>query len=208
MAQDVITICPECGAKIPKAGMSLCPYCASPLKTTPGKEQDRNPILQRLKRVEEKPEYAEHLQESPPWSPAYQRARNRRTQGSMILVIGLALAALAFFLASSEGISLFTYVGGVVAIAGAALFIRGAGECKKLDAMPVLKRSACLIERRSEAFANGNVVYFFLIQFGDGSEGEFSYPGRGVSEELYANGMLGVAYTRGQELLFVKRVRV
>ena len=78
------------------------------------------------------------------------------------------------------------------------------------DSIKVLKRSAYLVRRRSETHDNirGDVVYYFLIQFCDGSEGEFRFPGRGVSEELYSNGMTGVAFTRGDELLHMERVRI
>ncbi|MFT7486321.1 MAG: hypothetical protein ACI9F9_002176, partial [Candidatus Paceibacteria bacterium] len=91
---------------------------------------------------------------------------------------------------------------------GFLMSIIGYNTCSSLDKMKVLKRSAHIVLRRSETDLKAGVVYFFLLQFGDGSEGEFAYEGRGVTNDVYSNGMTGVAFTRGQELLFIERVRV
>ena len=210
MAQSaVITECPECGAKIPKAGMSICPYCVAPLKASPGKDIDREPLIARLSTMHEKDDYPAALAEQPPWSPEYQRARNRRMQGTLLVLIGLALAGLqAALMASSVGA--LTYVGGVLLILGLRMALRGQFEASKLDKLEVQKRPAYVIERSSvtDYDGKGTVRYFFDLQFPDGSDGIYFYTGRGVSEELYANGMTGLAWTRGRELLGINRVRV
>lgn len=208
--KDAVTVCPECGAKIPKAGMSLCPYCASPLQKTAGKDQDRSPIVKRLLKMEEKPEFAEAMQETPPWTPEYAQARNRQSQGKVFLVLGLVMIGLKFvFVAGGWGLMLLTLGGVAAAVYGLVLTVMGTGVCSKLDKLKTMKRSAYLLQRRSETALDlkAKVTYYYTIQFGDGSEGEFSYAGRGVSEELYTNGMTGVAFTRGQELLHMARVR-
>jgi hypothetical protein len=202
-----ITVCPECGAKIPKAGMSLCPYCASPLVSTPGVDQDRNPILKKLKRIEEKPEFEESKSISPPWTPEYQDARNRQTQGTVLVVIGMVITGLEFVLGAGSPLGPFFIGGVIVSLLGLAQAIRGGMIRSRLDGLPVLKRSSYIVTRRSETELNGDVMYYFLLTFGDGSEGEFSFPGRGVSHDLYSNGMTGTAFTRGQELLFIERIR-
>lgn len=203
-----VTSCPECGAKIPKAGMSLCPYCASPLQSTPGADQDRSPIVKRLLKMEEKPEFAAALKVTPPWSPEYERARNKQTQGTVLVVLGMIVTVLEFVLGSGQ-VTGFLFLGGVVVSAlGFMLMIGGASTRSKLDGKKVLKRSASIVVRRSETSLDNVVIYFYLLQFGDGSEGEFFYPGRGVTSDPYSNGMTGVAFTRGEELLFIERVRV
>jgi hypothetical protein len=208
-AKDAVTVCPECGAKIPKAGMSLCPYCASPLQKSPGLEQDRNPIVKRLLGLEEKPEFKEALQETPPWTPEYAQARNQLGQGRVFLIIGLILLGTSMTVA--EGLLGLTLRTGGTALSalGAIWLILGLSTSRRLDKQRIIARSAYLVQRRSDtALAqSGKVTYYFTITFGDGSEGEFSYAGRGVNEELYSNGMTGVAFTRGQELLHMTRVR-
>ena len=209
MPETVVTTCPECGAKIPKAGMSICPYCVAPLKESPGKGVDRKPILERLSRMAEKPELSDALALEPPWSPEYQGGKDRGVQGSVLAVGGLVVLGLGL----SFGAGPFGFVsvaGAVLTIIGVVLLVGGRATCARLDRIEVQKRAACIIERRSEADANGGggVCYYFHILFADGTEGEFAYPGRGVTEALYTNGMTGVAFTRGPELLAIERVRV
>ena len=211
MDESAATICPGCGAKIPRAGMSICPYCVTPLQSSSPRDADRDPILERLARMEAKAEFAEALAEAPPWSPVYARARNRQTQGTVLAVLGLVILALPALASGGWSFGFLAVLGGVIALVGLVLLGRGFATARALEARPVLQRSAFVIERRSESAVRGRegmVTYFFDIQFGDGSEGEFFYPGRGVSEELYANGLTGMAYTRGQELLAIKRIRV
>jgi hypothetical protein len=206
----VVTVCPSCGAKIPKAGMSLCPYCASPLQTDSDKDLDRNPIVERLRKMEEKPEFQEALCETPPWTPEYAKARDRQSQGTVLIVLGGLLLGTRFLAGAGGWGTLTLYLGIALALLGASMLVRGTSVRRRLDAQKILQRSAYLVRRRSETALGfgGQVVYFFLIQFGDGSEGEFRYPGRGVSEELYSNGMAGVAFTRGDELLHIARMRL
>ena len=211
MDESTAITCPGCGARIPRAGMSICPYCVTPLQSSSPRDADRNPILERLARMEEKPEFAEALAQDAPWSPEYARARNRRSQGTILGLLGLVLLTLPALSSGGWSFGFLAVVGGAVALVGLVLLARGFNVARALEARPVLKRSAFVIERRSESELRGGsaqVTYFFDIQFGDGSEGEFFYPGRGVSEELYANGLTGLAYTRGQELLAIKRIRV
>ena len=209
MAKDAVTVCPECGAKIPKAGMSLCPYCASPLRKSPGKDQDRTPIVERLQKLEEKPEFAAAMEETPPWSPEYARARNHQSQGTVLLVIGLFMAALKFVLAEGGLATGFLIGGATLAVIGLVTAALGLSKRHRLDKLEIIKRSAFLIQRRSTTSIGrtGSVIYYFTIQFGDGHEDEFEYYGRGVNEELYTNGTTGVAFTRGHALLYIARVR-
>lgn len=203
-----VTICPNCEARIPKKGMSLCPYCAFPLgKKSDASDEDRSPIVKRLLGMEEKPEFAEAKSEQPPWTPEYAKAVNRQMHGRVLLVIGLVVAALEFVVGGGSPVSFLTVVGALLALFGLYWMFQAAGTRKRLDSQTVLARSAFIVQRRSETQLKGKVNYYYLIQFGDGSEGEFVYEGRGSSDDPYTNGMTGVAFTRGPELLYVARVR-
>lgn len=202
-----VTICPECGASIPKAGMSLCPYCASPLVSTPGKDQDRNPILKKLAKIEAKPEFETSKAITPPWTPEYQEARNRQTQGTILVIVGMVVTGLEFLLGSGQPLSVLFLGGMAISLFGIFQAVRGGSSRSGLDSLQVQKRSAFIVTRRSETALDGEVIYYFLLTFGDGSEAEFSYPGRGSTHDLYSNGMTGLAFTRGQELLFIERIR-
>ncbi len=205
----VITQCPECGAKIPKAGMSICPYCVAPLKASPGKDIDREPIIARLVTMEEKDAYPGALASTPPWSPEYQRGRNRQMQGGLLFVIGALLAAVQNYALASP-LGALGLVGIGLVVLGLWMVLRGRLACGKLDKVEIVTRPAYVIERSSitDFDGKGTVRYFFDLQFSDGADGIFFYTGRGVSEELYANGMTGLAFTRGPELLGINRVRV
>jgi hypothetical protein len=210
MAQTaVITECPECGAKIPKAGMSICPYCVAPLKASPGKNIDRGPIIARLETMQEKDDYAEAASKLPPWSPEYQRGKNRQMQGSLMLIVGVVLVAAQSLLMASP-LGALSYAGAALLLFGLWMALRGRLACGKLDKLEVVTHPAYVIERSSitDFDGKGTVRYFFDLQFADGSDGIYFYTGRGVSEELYANSMTGVAFTRGRELLGINRVRV
>jgi len=75
---------------------------------------------------------------------------------------------------------------------------------------PLLVRPAIVAERRSETNLEGHwgarTVYFFTLRFDDGSEGEFKWPGQGLSNEPMTNGQTGIAYTRGQDLIAFRKL--
>lgn len=203
-----VTICPNCEARIPKKGMSLCPYCAFPLgKKSDASEEDRSPIVKRLLGMEEKPEFAEAKNQQPPWTPEYTKAANRQMHGRVLLVLGLIIAGLEFVIGGGAVLSFLVIAGGLLAAFGIYWILQAAATHKRLDSQTVLTRSAFVVQRRSETLLHGDVNYYYLIQFGDGSEGEFVYAGRGPSEEPYTNSMTGAAFTRGPELLYIARVR-
>ena len=53
-----------------------------------------------------------------------------------------------------------------------------------------------------------STTYVFDLEFEDGSEGDFSYPGRGAAHDPMTRGTTGVAYTRRDHLLAFKQIRV
>jgi hypothetical protein len=74
-----------------------------------------------------------------------------------------------------------------------------------------MKRPALVVSRRSETAvrARGHrTVYYFQLELGDGSAGEFAYPGRGTSDDLLVAGNTGIAYTRRQTLVAFRSIRV
>jgi hypothetical protein len=203
-----VTICPNCEARIPKQGMSLCPYCAFPLgKASDASGEDRSPIVKRLQAMEEKPEFEAALAEVSPWTPEYTQAANRQMHARVLLALGVVVIALASVLGGGDLLSPWTVLGGALFVVGLVWLLRATALRKRLASTKVLARSAYIVRRRSESDMKGPVTYFYELQFGDGSEGEFAYPGRGASEDPYTNGMTGVAFTRGTELLHMERVR-
>ena len=71
-------------------------------------------------------------------------------------------------------------------------------------------RPAIVAERRSETHPEGRwgarTTYFFTLRFDDGSEGEFIWPGQGLSNEPLTNGQTGIAYSRGTQLIAFRKL--
>jgi len=206
------TICPGCGAKIPTRGLSMCPYCITPL---PGakRSEDASPVAERLAHMEEKPGFADAVARTPEEGVEWQRGASRRIVGKLMAFVGAGFFGLfiAFGGPEYELLSFNLLCGAVLVTAGMERFLRGKSEMARAVSKPMLKRAAILHERRSEIEvkgASGDTIYFYDIEFGDGVRGEFRYPGRGPSEEPWPNGATGVAYTRGDELVDFERVRV
>lgn len=207
------TQCAGCGAKIPTT-VSICPYCVTPQQNVAAQAADKaNPVVERLTRMKEKPEYELGLAYRPMEGPHCREAIARGRRGMVLGAIGLIIAGGA--LARADDWRLVTIAQlvaglGLVAV-GLTFGLRALATRKRTLSKPLLIRPARVGERRSETEirgADGITVYYFQLQFDDGSEGEFAYPGRGASDEPLATGATGVAYTRGPELLSFKRIRV
>ena len=209
--EEAPTICPGCGAKIPRRGLSMCPYCITPLSG--GAKGDTSPVAERLARMEEKPGFDEAIARVPEEGVDWQRGASERIVGQLLVFVGIGFFALyGVFGGPDYGWLSFNLLTGVVLfVAGLLRFTRGKSRMAKAVSKPMLKRAAILHERRSETVVrggDGETVYFYDIEFGDGVRGEFRYPGRGAAEEPWPNGATGVAYTRGDELVDFERVRV
>ena len=99
---------------------------------------------------------------------------------------------------------------GLFALAG-YLFSQGRALQKTSISRPLLKRPGLIVDRRSETKIRGwggRTTYYFKIELEDGVVGEFRYPGLGAREEPYATNLPGVAYTRGEDLLLFRHIRV
>jgi hypothetical protein len=209
--EEAPTICPGCGAKIPRRGLSMCPYCITPLSG--GTQGDASPVAERLARMEEKPGFEEAVARIPEEGVEWQRAASQRIVGQLMIFAGIGFLALYGIFGGPDYsvLSFNLLVAVVLLIAGSLRFVRGKSRMAAATAKPMLKRAAILHERRSVTEVHGGdgeTVYYYDIEFGDGVRGEFRYPGRGPSEEPWPNGATGVAYTRGDELIDFERVRV
>lgn len=207
------THCPTCGAKLARQDMSNCPYCSTPFALVEAKaaQAGPSPFQERLQRMAEKEEFQEGLRWSPPESEDWYRERRRGRGGAILAVIGAAALGQGFR-AGAEWFAKPSFWIGIAAMGvGVLLALRAARRRRELTRLPLLKRPAIIHDRRSTTEmvgSRGETVYYFTMEFADGSSGEFRFPGRGPSFDLYTNGVTGLAYTRGTELLSLRRIRV
>ena len=215
-AAPALTHCPNCGAQLKRPDLSLCAYCAMPLAMGGRASVADDETTQRLKRMREHPNFPAALALVPP-DPEVERAvAARRNRGLALVLVGSAWFAgvvLAQTLRSAAVDLLSPWLWathsllliGFARIASAGLARRGAGSGK-----PLLVRPAIVAERRSETHPEGRwgarTTYFFTLRFDDGSEGEFKWPGQGLSNEPLTNGQTGVAYSRGMHLIAFRKL--
>jgi hypothetical protein len=204
--------CPHCGAKLPDVPVSLCPYCASPLETKADREARTSVHTTRIGRIREHKDFAEALSWSPPEGRTHQQGRRLSWWGQRGAILGVALISAAFLLGVGRGWStVLTLVGVIVLILGIWALIQGRNSMQRAHRFPLLKRPALILDRRSETRIrgwSGDTTYYFKLEFEDGAQGEFNFPGLGPQEDPNATNLPGVAYTRGQELLHFRHVRV
>jgi len=208
------TTCPTCGVKITLTHLSLCAYCGSPLAITSG---ERPPVdrttMRRLAKMTEHADYAEAMTWDPPETLGVQAVIARRTPADVALVLGglFALGGLWSVLSAGNAPLGWTALGlGAVAMAwGIATRLSVSRVVVEAGSAPLMRRPAIVADRRSETdVESGSTLYFFQLQFDDGSEAEFRFPGRGASYEPLVKGNTGLAYTRRQDLLAFRGIRV
>ena len=199
--------CPTCGAPITREDLSLCSYCGSPLqlggvkKTAEGEE---SPHKARLERMQVKEEWTAALAWEPLPASRYPGAR-------VVAVPLLAGSISALFLTLFFNYVVGLVIGSVVLIALFGLNLKQDPRAPRNPDAPLLKRASIVLDRRSETELDGEMGhtnYYFTIEFADGANGEFRFPGRGAGYDLMVNGATGVAYTRGADLLAFKKIRV
>ena len=211
-----LTHCPNCGAKLKRPDLSLCAYCAMPLAMGGRAAVADDETTQRLKRMREHPNFQAALALVPP-DPEVERAvAARRNRGLALVLIGIAWFAGVVLVQTlrSAPIDLANpwlwathslLLIGLARIASAGFARRGSKA-----GSPLLVRPAIVAERRSETDAEGRwgarTMYFFTLRFDDGSEGEFQWPGQGLSNEPLTNGQTGVAYSRGEKLIAFRKL--
>lgn len=204
--------CPQCGAKLPDVPVSLCPYCATPLETKADREARTSVHSARIGRIREHKDHAEALTWTPPEGRGHQQGLRLAWWGQRGVVFGIVLLGGAALRGLEHMASSPLTWTGVAAIGlGTWALIRGRQSAQSALRFPLLKRPALILDRRSETRIrgwSGDTTYFFKLEFEDGAQGEFAFPGLGPQEEPYATNLPGVAYTRGQELLHFRHVRV
>lgn len=209
------THCPNCGAKLKRPDLSLCAYCAMPLAMGGKAEVANDETTQRLKRMREHANFPAAQAFVPPDPEAELRVVRVRNRGLVIALAGVVVAALvAGVQALGSGVdfrSHWSWEGPALVLVGLALIV-GAPLARKRGASdkPLLVRPAVVVERRSEILIQGRwdsrTIYFFTLRFDDGSEGEFRWPGQGLSNEPMANSQTGIAYTRGEDLVSFRKL--
>jgi hypothetical protein len=210
-----LTHCPTCGVKLERPELSLCAYCASPLRVGPV-EVPNDETQKRLAKVRAHADFAA----AQSWLPVDPEFERRARKQSAIGVVSIALAlliALVLWLTYEGNGDLVVDPPYMPGVAAAALFTLVAIVCflgtadtrSKHRRTPMLKRAAYVLDRRSitnEKGGIGSTTYVFKIRFEDGSEGEFTHIGRGSMYEPPANGAAGVAYTRGPRMIEFRRI--
>jgi hypothetical protein len=206
----VRTHCPNCGAKLHRQDLSLCAYCAAPLALGGAVSTEGDETAQRVARLREHAGFAPAMA----WTPREPEV-GRRAKGVRMLAWTMFLCAVAIFtfaVAKEGGFpSARTPLvfSGLSAATGVLLLMIASLVGKKGPELPLLRRPALVVVRRSETAeraSKGSTVYFFTLHFDDGSEGEFRWPGQGTLYEPMPNGTTGIAYTRGDRLLEFKKL--
>ncbi len=206
------THCPSCGVKLPDIPISLCAYCAVPVVI--GAQADAggvSPNAGRIAKIKDHKTFEDverhHAQEV----PAYFTGGRFSWHGRNFVILGLVLLSLGFISSASSWLLPWSAFAVVSILLGIFMVIKGMGIRAQSIADPVTKRPGMIVDRRSETKVegwNGSTNYYFTIEFEDGAVGEYSYPGRGATEDPYPKGMTGLAFLRGTYLLEFKQVRV
>jgi len=208
--------CPACGAKIARPELSLCSYCATPLGLDKDRDSEPTEVMQRLKRMEQHKDYAPALAWEPPDELEDPRIRPLRARASVLFLIGclLGVAALLRWVlpgGSDSRLALVLAALGVLLVL-VSLFRRWTAQrlLSTARGFPLLKRP-CLVQGRGSVIGERETAattYMYDLEFGDGSQGDFGYPGRGASHDPMTKGSTGIAYTRRDRLLAFKVIRV
>ncbi len=219
------THCPICGAKIARAELSICAYCASPLDLLDRRTEADGEAHKRLLKIREHADYASALAFEPAPGLAAQRANAACARALAVAGLGLALALIAWTVSRPAGaawtaaqprpIAVWVLLAVFCLLAARALWkaLARGSEAARLRALPVLKRPALVKDRRSVTDVTSwawraQTAYYFKLGLEDGLEAEFVYPGRGSDHELLVPGNTGVAYTCGGELIDFRKIKV
>lgn len=213
-----LTHCPTCGVKLERPELSLCAYCASPLRVGPI-EVPNDETQKRLAKVKAHADFAVALGWLP-IDPVFEKQAARMRAigwlaivgGAAVALLGSAFKSMATWVSPEAAASFQLQVlaaAGVAVLLGIGFLGLGASVRGKHRKTPMLKRAAYVLDRSSKTNEHGGVgstTYLFKIRFEDGSEGEFSHVGRGSMYEPPANGAAGVAYTRGARMIEFRRI--
>ena len=204
-----LTHCPTCGVKLHRTDLSLCAYCASPLRLGNAAAPPDDETQRLFHKIEAHPNYAPSMQWTPPDPAVEARVTALRSFATTSIVLSLLVVAGGSLF---RGVEVWTSPAAIAAVVligiGLALSMVATAVRTHARRKPVLRRPARVLDRRSRTDSTdrvGATRYFFQLRFADGSEGEFGMSGRGTMQEPPTVGAAGIAYSRGAELLEFKR---
>jgi len=204
-----LTRCPTCGVKLHRTDLSLCAYCASPLRSGADSAPPDDETQRLFAKIEAHPSYAAAMSWTPIEAEVEARARRLALLGWLTVAIALALCIGAAFMDRGGYIGRWPVLAAVVVIAISIFLLAGAVTVRgNARLQPILRRPARVLDRHSRTELSGRTgatVYTFRMRFADGSEGEFRFRGRGTLYEPPTVGATGLAYTRGETLVEFKR---
>lgn len=166
-------------------------------------------VMRRLAKIRDHKDFPAAMEHVPPAEEKLDRAQGRIRGGAVTAVAGLVFLVLGAMGTISTALGVVLGVIGL-AVGGHFLF-HGAKLKRQTLADPLVRICALVADRRSETsptWLGGRTTYYFALQFEDGENGEFRYPGRGTQDDLLVKGQTGVAFLRGDTLLAWKNVRV
>jgi hypothetical protein len=208
-ASATLTHCPTCGVKLHRTDLSLCAYCAAPLRMGANTAPPDDETQRLFAKIESHPGFAAAMQWSPIEPALEAKAARLSAWGWLCVLVAAAFCTGAAFMESGGYIGRWPVLAAVVVLAAATFLLAGAATVRgNARHAAMLRRPARVLDRRSRtefSEAVGATTYFFQLRFSDGSEGEFRFPGRGTMYEPPTVGAAGIAYTRGAELIEFKR---
>lgn len=205
------TNCSVCGSKIVRQDMVYCIYCGNNFammegSATTDRKETRNMV--RLAKMPEHEDYSSAIERDRGEGPEFDRWIRAAKAGRNLIIVGGVLAGAAILL---EWPLAITAIGIILIGAGLFRFMQNTKLRSDRLKMPLMKRPCVVTDRRSETnmvFMAGITTYFFTLEFDDGNEAEFRFPGRGYHTEPLSKGITGIAHTRGTELVEFEQVRV
>lgn len=206
---EPLTHCPTCGVKLHRTDLSLCAYCAAPLRMGSAAAPPDDETQRLFAKLMAHPSYPAALEWSPIEPEIDAKATRLNAWGSLNVAIAAALCVGAAFMDGGGYIGRWPVLAAVFFIAFAIFLLAGAVTIRgNAQNAPMLRRPARVLDRKSRTGLSdkvGTTTYFFKLRFADGSEGEFRMVGRGTMYEPPTVGATGLAYSRGENLLEFKR---
>lgn len=205
-----LTHCPNCGAKLARPELSLCAYCASPLRMGAAAPATDDETTRALNKLKSHADFPGAIALTPIEPEIESRASRLESIGTVLLIAAGLLGIAQWVWGGPVSITKPLLVSAVaVALCGFALFATAKRTRATAKARALLRRASRVTDRRSEMREGGRLgtcIYYFMLRFDDGSEGEFSFVGRGTLYEPPAIGATGVAYTHGAKLIDFRRL--
>jgi hypothetical protein len=184
---------------------------ASPETTSATSAPKQTALMKRLARMREHKDFEAAQAHIPPTEEVLEQASRDSRRGGVMLAIGLLLGANALRHSALLWQLFWGAIGATFVVLGARRFARGKAASGEYIKNPLRRVPALVADRRSQTdldWMGGRTTYHFQLEFDDGTNGEFKYPGRGTQDELLVKGNTGLAYLRGDTLIAWKHIKV